>query len=549
MNSFFENREINTTSLIILLGFLYFITGVISLELLNGVHIVNLGIFAPEGIALGFALYFGKRVIPGIFLGQFLLAYLNGVDIFATLEISVANSLEALIAVMIFNHFKLNIKLEHLRDVLGIVLISVLILQVFSATLGSLALFTHGGLVSEDISKTLFSWWFGNVMAQVVFTPFLLLLFTHYKSLDFVDYILHGLAFGIYIFFLELLISNPLLLLMLNIPIIIYIAAYKGMIYGTLLSVILAVITSISIYMGISIFQADTLTDNIINYNLFVLVHALIVLIVGVLFDEKREYEKDLKARIEDEVNKNKEQQLMMLQQSRLAQMGEMISMIAHQWRQPLNNLSLVNQLLISKYKKGVLDDKSVNYFKTNSKKQIDLMSTTIDDFRDFFKSEKTKKEFDVKDSINNILEMTKPIYTGNEIKIDLQTDGESSYLTVGYPNALAQAILNIINNAKDALVENDDIDDKNIWITLYKKDGEINISILDNGGGIPDDIIKNVFDPYFSTKKEKNGTGLGLYMSKMIVEEQMDAHIDVVNELDGAKFTIYLKGTGDVNK
>jgi len=144
---------------------------------------------------------------------------------------------------------------------------------------------------------------------------------------------------------------------------------------------------------------------------------------------------------------------------------------------------------------------------------------------------------------------MTKPIYTGNGIKIELQANDNTSYKAVGYPNALAQAILNIINNAKDALVDNEDVDDKRIFIFLKHQNDAISISILDNAGGIPDDIIDNIFDPYFSTKQEKNGTGLGLYMSKMIIEEQMNAKIYVANEEYGAKFTIDLKRENDVNK
>jgi len=538
----YKKTELETIALVALLAFLYFTNGVISLELLNGVNIVNLGIFAPEGIALGFALFFGKRVIPGIFIGQFLLAYGNDIHILSAIEISVINSIEAYIGIMLFHKFQLDNKLEQLRDILGLVLIIVFVLQVFSATLGSLSLFIHNGLKIDEFFTTIFSWWFGNVMSQVLFTPFLLLIFTHYKKINFVSYLLYGLLFGIYSCFLEYFIENPFLLLVLYIPIIIYISAYKGMVYGTFMSVILAFITSFSIYMGISVFHEDSLPENIINYNLFVLLHALIVLIVGILFEEKKQYEKKLKDKINTELNKNKEQQLMMLQQSRLAQMGEMISMIAHQWRQPLNNLSLVNQLLISKYKKGKLDDDGVEYFKVNSKKQINMMSTTIDDFRDFFKNEKTKKEFDVKDTINSILDMTKPIYTSNSIKIELKAEDNQEYIIVGYPNALAQAILNIINNAKDALIEINEHKEKNITISLLKEEKQIIIEIIDNGGGISTDIIDKIFDPYFSTKQEKDGTGLGLYMSKMIIKEQLNANINVVNYTDGAKFTIYLK-------
>ena len=524
-----------------LLAFLYFITGVASLELLHGVNIVNLGVFVPEGIALAFALLFGKRVIIGIFIGQFLLAYLNNMGVFVAVEISVINSLEALLGIAIFKRFDIDIKLKTLRDILGLIIIIIFILQTFSAFFGALILLINGAIRFDAFNITIFSWWFGNVMGQLLFTPFILLLVTHLKKIDYVNILLYGVSFGLYNCFLEYTITtNPFLLLIFNIPPIIYILANKGMLYGMFMSIVVAIITSCSVYLGVTLFHSGSIFESIVNYNLFVLVHTSLVLIVGILFDERISHEKELEEKIAFEVDKNREQQLMMMQQSRLAQMGEMINMIAHQWRQPLNNLSLVNQILILKYQKGKLDDTALSYFEENSRKQIDLMSTTIDDFRDFFRAEKIKVEFDVEEVIHSLLDMTQPIYTTHNIDIKFNIEQENSYFISGYPNALSQAIINIINNAKDILLE---IEKKReIIISLFKRDNEIILTIKDNGGGIPLDIIDNIFDPYFSTKKEKNGTGLGLYMSKTIIEEQMNAKIRVSNDIDGAVFTIILK-------
>ena len=255
----------------------------------------------------------------------------------------------------------------------------------------------------------------------------------------------------------------------------------------------------------------------------------------------KLEYvNKNLEKLVYEEVEKNRQKDKVMFSQARQAQMGEMIAMIAHQWRQPLNNLSLINQLLVSKYKKNKLDDEVMEYFKLTSKKQITLMSNTINDFRNFFKSEKSKCNFCVNHSIRNILDITKAIYTNNEIKINFNS--QKDFKINGYSNAFAQAILNIINNAKDALVENK-IKNKNITIDIQNDNENIIISIEDNAGGITQDIIENIFDPYFSTKEQKNGTGLGLYMSKMIIQEQMGGKLDVSNGVDGATFKITLEG------
>jgi len=244
------------------------------------------------------------------------------------------------------------------------------------------------------------------------------------------------------------------------------------------------------------------------------------------------------------EIEKNKQQQLLMLHQSRLAQMGEMISMIAHQWRQPLNSLSMLNQSIVLKYNRDKLDEKFIIYFKENSNKQIQGMSKTIDDFRDFFKPEKEKVEFCINDVLNDTLEMVKPIFCQNQI--DIKFDIKKEFKIIGYQNELGQAILNIVNNAKDALVENE-IKNKQIIINLTQDDKSIVLTIKDNAGGILQNIIDKIFDPYFSTKDEKNGTGLGLYMAKMIIEEHMDGKLSVSNDEDGAKFTIKLGENSNV--
>ncbi len=246
-----------------------------------------------------------------------------------------------------------------------------------------------------------------------------------------------------------------------------------------------------------------------------------------------------LNKRVKKEVEKNKQQQLFMLQQSKLAQMGEMISMIAHQWRQPLNTLSTLIQSLILKYKIGKIDDEYIEYFDKSSKNLIQNMSQTIDDFRNFFKPEKQKTEFILNEIILNILHMIDIPLKESNIKVEFIHHDNLKIL--GYPNEFGQVVLNIINNAKDAILEKN-IKDGKIIIELRKDERGIFLTIGDNAGGIPSNIIDKIFDPYFSTKDEKNGTGLGLYMSKLIIEEHMDGVLKVSNKGKGANFTIIFK-------
>jgi len=252
--------------------------------------------------------------------------------------------------------------------------------------------------------------------------------------------------------------------------------------------------------------------------------------------NELKGLNKSLEEKVKVEVDKNKEQQLMMMQQNRLAQMGEVINMIAHQWKQPLNALSIIGHSLVLKHMKGKLDTKAIDTFSSNSQKQIIGMSETIDDFRDFFKPEKEKKTFDIVKSINHSVKILSPVLKYENIKLTLSMSGEC--VIYGFSNELGQSIINIMNNAKDALSQRD-IEEKCIDINLTKNDTKVILTIADNAGGIPEDIIKKIFDPYFSTKENNNGTGLGLYMTKLIIEEHMNGKITVENINEGAKFNI----------
>jgi signal transduction histidine kinase len=518
----------------------YFLAGKLSFSLLTVHEIVTIVIFASEGIALASALYFGKKVWVGVFIGQFILAQSTGLSILPSFEISIINALEIILGVILFDKYKLNRHLLSLRDVLGLLLLITFILQPFSALLGNLILLINNIITSQDFFSSLFSWWFGNIMGQLLFTPSLLLLLLNYKKIDLFQYLGYGIFFALFLYILEveLALQNLSLLLSFTIPVAIFIVSKKGLTYGTLLTNMVAIISSYSVYVGVGAFSLSSIIDNIININFFILAHISVVFIAGALFEEKEQKALTLHDMIAQEVEKNKEQQLLMLQQNRLAQMGEMISMIAHQWRQPLNLLSIMNQTIIHKYQNKKLDDEVVQSFKNKSSAVIQQMSTTIDDFSNFFKPEKEKVLFCINDIVTHVSDITTPIYVDNQITLTINIP--EKYYTFGYPNELGQSILNIINNAKDALLDNNR-EERKIILTLTKKESYLILSIADNAGGIPLDIINKVFDPYFSTKINKNGTGLGLYISKIIIDEHMQGKLSVSNTQDGACFQIQL--------
>ena len=230
-----------------------------------------------------------------------------------------------------------------------------------------------------------------------------------------------------------------------------------------------------------------------------------------------------------------------MINQSRLAQMGEMISMIAHQWRQPLNAISLTSNNLQFKLMMNDID----NDFFTKEIKLIEEysqhLSTTIEDFRGFFKENKIEEITSLENIINSTLDIVKVSIENKNIKIKTIFESNQEFKT--YPNELKQVVLNIIKNSEDALLEKN-IQNSLITIkTLYNKEkNTLELIIKDNAKGIPEDIIDNIFDPYFSTKKAKEGTGLGLYMSKTIVENHCLGQLTVSNDKDGAVFVIKLE-------
>ncbi|MEA3331354.1 MAG: HAMP domain-containing sensor histidine kinase, partial [Campylobacterota bacterium] len=227
---------------------------------------------------------------------------------------------------------------------------------------------------------------------------------------------------------------------------------------------------------------------------------------------ELEETNNSLKLKVKQEVAKNRQKDTQMLQQSRLAQMGEMISMIAHQWRQPLSAVSATAIGIKLKVQLNKLEDDYLLQQITNISNYVQHLSSTIDDFRDFFKPNKNKNETCYCDIIKGVLGIVKVSIENKNIELILDTDCREKFYT--YDNELKQVVLNIIKNAEDALLDRKVVNPY-IKVKTFKDNNSYILEISDNAGGVPDNIIDKVFDPYFSTKETSGGTGLGLYMSK----------------------------------
>ena len=258
---------------------------------------------------------------------------------------------------------------------------------------------------------------------------------------------------------------------------------------------------------------------------------------------EDSEYEiqminQNLEIRIEEEVAHSRQKDQQLLSQSRLAQMGEMISMIAHQWRQPLAAISAVSTFLELKASTEKLDTDLVKEKAQQISKYTKHLSNTIDDFRNFFKQNKEKQTTSYDEIVKAVISIVE--HSLKSKNIELTADLKCKNTFEAYPNELKQVVLNLIKNAEDVLIKNK-IKNPYIKISTYKKEDKCTVEISDNAGGISEDIIDKIFEPYFSTKESKNATGLGLYMSKIIVEEHCQGKLEVSNSEIGAVFKIIL--------
>ena len=253
------------------------------------------------------------------------------------------------------------------------------------------------------------------------------------------------------------------------------------------------------------------------------------------LEDMNKNLEKKVQVAIEEVQKKDRA----MLHQSRLARMGTMLSMIAHQWRQPLSEVAgiLMELETASKFKK--VDDKMIRESVEESNKLIQFMSYTIDDFRNFFKPDKKKVHFYIEDSCFEAMSLITASIKNFNIK--LHTNIKCNYEIYGYKGEFAQVLLNLMSNAKDILIQRE-IKNPRIDLEVDYKDGYAIVTVTDNANGIEEEILEEIFEPYFTTKSSSKGTGLGLYMSKMIIEQNMGGELSVENKENGACFKVRIK-------
>jgi signal transduction histidine kinase len=259
--------------------------------------------------------------------------------------------------------------------------------------------------------------------------------------------------------------------------------------------------------------------------------------------EQLEELNRSLDRRVREEVALNRQKDLMLIRQNRQAALGEMLDHIAHQWKQPLNSISLIIQDLGESWSSDELEEGNIEETVDKTMALVDHMSQTINVFRDFYRPEKEKRLFPIRESIDRALSFIAPTLRLHSIRVELDVDpGLSAF---GYPKEYAQVLLNILANARDAF-KTRNIPEPRMIIRACGENDTTSVTITDNAGGIPESIIDRVFDLYFTTNEASGGSGIGLYMSKNIIEKSMGGTLHVMNTGNGTQFRIDISMSQD---
>jgi len=245
------------------------------------------------------------------------------------------------------------------------------------------------------------------------------------------------------------------------------------------------------------------------------------------LLEQVYQQEKEFDLRMQNE--------RMMAQQAKHAALGEMMDAVAHQWKQPLNAITMLTDLLIIEHRQGSVDEAYLKEFKSDMWSQVDHLLTTLSEFRSFFRPDKTTETFKLQETINAVLLLVKDELMKYTINVTLSCSEDIEINVI--KNEFKHVLLNILNNAKDAFIENE-IKTREIKINVMQDAEAVTIEISDNAGGIPEHVLPNIFKANVTSKAEGKGTGIGLYMSKQIADK-MSADLTAENRGDGALFTL----------
>jgi len=480
----------------LILAFLYFSSGVLCFYFLPKDSVASLGLFAPEGIALGFVLFYGVRVVGGVFLGQLIFALYQHLDILSSFEISLINSIEEVIAYFLLSKLNFDKSLNRFEDFVKLIIVILFVLQPFSAFFSAIALLSNNAITQNEFFSTIYRWWFGNITGDIIFS-LIVLSFLNTKRISAKNFII-SFFYLIYLTILFYVIKNVLLLLILVLIPSFYLLDKFGKSITPFLTLTIVVLSMLSVYFRIGAFTFQSMYDNTLNFNLFVIVSTIVIMMASIIIEKEKNINKKISQEIQKALEKNRRQELELYKKDRYKLLSEFISLIAHHWRQPLNNISLLSQMVVLNYKKDKLNDEFIDYFKKNIAEEVDEVSKKIEVFKSYV-MENDGEMFEINKTLNDLLELFFPIYNALNKNISLLCSERLS--VYGKRNDFMLIILTVL----DILLKSDK---KDIQIECLKKDSFIVLdfktdlkNILYNKNELK--LIKNIIEKEFNGRIE----------------------------------------------
>ncbi len=501
--------------LIALIALCYFGAGQLAFSMSGGVvggKIVSVAIFLSEGVALAAVLIFGRWMVAGIFIGQLLLALTSGLSMMSSVGVAVVNSVEATIAVTLFNYFGLDRSLSRVRDVIGLLSLIALVLQPFSALLGNLVLLISSTVTLEQFPVTVFAWWFGNVMGQLLLAPFLLLLYANYREVriwKMLSVIVFFLGLNYFILFVYP-ISRLSIILSLTLPAVILLAAYTLTVYSQIATLIISLGATYATREGVGAFATGDVLSDFIDLNFYILVHVTLSLIVGSLFAERRTAEMQL-------MDKNR----ILREMVNLREQVE--AMHRHDMKNPLN--AVINgPRLILETEKGL--SKSTTKLLVACEKSgyiiLDMINRSLDLYRIETGSYKLNPErvdllAVLEDVINDSPVVRNSASSDQQVTITDARINRSEPIYVCGERLLCYSLFaNLIRNAFEAASANNFV---SIGLDCVMTSGACTVTIA-NEGSVPIKIRDRFFDKLVTSGK-KDGMGIGTYSARLFTEVQ----------------------------
>ena len=282
---------------VLLIALSYYLLGKLSFAILKENEIVAIAVFTAEGVSLAALILLGRRFWPGIFLGQFMLAF-AGIEFLPAFSLGIINSGQAVLGATLFHYFKLNKAISNIRDVFGLLAISAFVIQPISAVLANLTLHSISIVSWNDLPKSIFSWWFANIMGQFLVTPMILLIYQHWKQIDKFELFLLSILFFLidYSLLFVLPIQSLALIISITMPLMILVAALRGVTHAMIITTINAFMALFATFIGVGAFSGGDIATDVVDLSFYILSHILILLTIGTLIGEIKESEKRLRA-------------------------------------------------------------------------------------------------------------------------------------------------------------------------------------------------------------------------------------------------------------